>query len=185
MINVAPIINQLQLQNVMDAMWRVFGVAHFYTDEGPRLMSIKYVEQIRAAILSQNHMAGYAPYNASYKKWKEEVGKGGLGFWRLRGDLLTALGSHKDPQGGWVGGIPAGRMDSGGKSWYGKLDRGEPKSIAMYGNVMEFGWARRTRKGGGVHPPRPLFEPLLNDFKQLTAPIMGETFLQQLENEWR
>lgn len=133
--------------------------------ELPRMLSIKYVEEVRRYILSMRSgytmgiAVGYKPYHPAYAEWKRNQGKL-QGFWSLAGDLFENVVSSKT-EGGFFGGVPSGAVDRGGKSWFSK-GGGRAKSIAMYGTVMEEGL--RNTNNSGDHPARPLFRPVLVKF---------------------
>ena len=119
--------------------------------------------------LTNHHLDGIAfkvsnedaPFSKSfvgsdYKKWKKDHGKMGMGFWKLFGDLFRSLqtskiGRQSRWRAGYFAGVPRGAKDSGGKSWYGKGDKGPSKSIEQIGTWMEGG-----RRG---QPARPIFGP--------------------------
>ncbi len=149
---------------LMSRLATVTRMVYYYIQppgELPKQLSIKYVELARQYLLlfRRGGDMGYKAYNPDYAKWKKQYGKLS-GFWNLMGDLFENVKSSR-ARDGYFGGVVSTVMDRGGKSWYGKGNRGEPKSIAMYGTVMEEGLA-----GGkaGVHPARPLFRPVLEKF---------------------
>ncbi len=157
--NINPEDAERILNKIREAARRVGIAVNYYASEAiPRMESIKYVERVRQAIVNQEFVSGYKSYNERYAKWKAEFGRNSDKFWVLYGDLLGSLTSFKIPE-GYMGGVPSGVMDRGGKSWFGKGDVGEAKPIAMYGKVMEFGLPKGTR--AGYHPARPMFEPTM------------------------
>ena len=128
--------------------------------------SVILKQQLIGNLTSQKFASSYSDYSARYAIWKGAYGRisRGNAFWQLYGDLLKAIQIKKTYWNGKIStfvGIPPGIYDSGGKSWFGKGDKGKPKEILMYAIVME--------KGGdygsaGYHPPRPLFEPTEREF---------------------
>lgn len=139
-------------------------------------MSIEYVDDIRKNIFSGRFSSTYSPYNARYEYWKYNVFKSFGSFWYLRGELVSSLKSFKVPK-GWMGGIPAGVMDSGNVSWLGKGDRGRPVPIAEYARWMEYG-----RKG---QPARPLFRPTLIEYADTRAMVHLDNAKSLLIGAWR
>lgn len=89
---------------------------------------------------------------------------------------MASLKSYKE-KAGWFGGVPAGVVDSGNVSWFGKGDRGRPIPIAQYANWMEYG-----RRG---QPARPLFGPTLIEYADGKAKVMGGNSLNQIGKGWR
>ena len=121
-----------------------------------RLQAADLSIMFKVAILTDKH-GFYKGYSKKYAKWKEAQTGVGVGFWKLKMDLLNnvqAFAADRTLQGGqnWAAGVPNDIRDSG----YGKR-YGSPKSseIAWYGRIMEF----RSTKGGQNHPARPLFIP--------------------------
>lgn len=139
-------------------------------DDMPYRSAVGYQHLLIKAITTR--MFTYSlPYNQRYKEWKQEM-VGHQQFWKLYGDLLKSLTAFKVGT-GWMGGVPAGAMDRGGKSWFGTPQRpmGKPKSIVMYGRVNE---ARR-----------PLFEPAALVYAQGGWRKEGTESLLQLKRAWR
>jgi len=143
----------------------------------PRKMSIDYIDQIRKNIYADKYRAAYPKYSERYSVWKYLVFKSRGGFWFLRGELVTSLKSMQVKQ-GWFGGIPAGVLDSGNVSWFGKGDKGRRIPIAQYAYWLEYGRAGQ--------PSRPLFRPTLIEYyeggKALTR--LGES-KSTLMSGWR
>jgi hypothetical protein len=156
--------DEKQKNILMSRLSAVTRMVYYYMQppgELPRMLSIKYVEEVRKYLLdARRGRFGYTPYNAEYSEWKKKFGRYS-GFWSLFGDLVENVKSSR-AEGGYFGGVVSTAMDRGGKSWYGKGDKGESKSIAMYGTVMEEG--SPNIRGSGVHPARPLFVPVFKEF---------------------
>lgn len=131
---------------------------YWIEDEMQRQCAIKLANNIYIAIKFGKY--SYQPYNLRYENWKNTYFPG-KPFWELKGDLAKALQAFKTPRGNWAAGVPAGIMDSGGKSWFGTGDKGRPKEIAMYGSINE--------------RLRPLWKPESEAF-------IDEAFI---DNDWR
>jgi len=144
-------------------------------DNLPRKMSIEYVDAIRKNISIGRYSTTYTRYNQRYKQWKYEVFGSIGGFWKLRGDLLASLRSHKKGK-GWFGGVPANVWDTGGVSWFGpKYSR--RVLIAQYAHWMEYG-----RRG---QPARPLFRPTLIEYSEGKGNKTARNSLNQIGKGWR
>jgi len=113
-------------------------------------------------------------YSKRYRNWKYEYGwQGYPSPWRLRGDLVKSLGSHRYKE-GYLGGVQPGAMDSGGKSWFGKGrqgPKGPSKSIEMYGRVEE--------------NRRPLFAPAMAEYKKDGWQKRADAMLKRMEADWK
>ena len=86
---------------------------------------------------------------------------------------MRSLGSYRYGE-GYLGGVHPGAMDSGGKSWHGKGKKGpkgESKSIEMYGRVGE--------------NKRPVFEPVMEEYKKAGWQKRIDTFMKRMEADWR
>lgn len=142
----------------------------------PRRMSIDYCNLVRKNLLAGKYASTYARYNERYQEWKYKIFRSQGGFWELRGLLLISLKSYKSGN-GWFGGIPAGIMDTGNVSWFGKGDRGRPVPIAQYGIWMEYG-----RRG---QPSRPLFRPTLIEYSDTQAIERLDESRIKLRESWR
>jgi hypothetical protein len=153
-------------------------VLFYGKDEVPRQMAVKAQQEIIAAIVGQKYASRYVPYGATvgserYKKWKHIYGSGAgkSSYWQLWGDLLRSITMWKERYAGrhygYMAGIPKGVMDTGGKSWFttiskaGASKKGDPKPVAFYARVLEFGGNFGL---GGRHHPRPVFTFVLEDF---------------------
>ena len=164
MLTVEAEFDKTQLKQVLSRLNLVQKTVHYYIESPgqlPKKLALKYIANLRSFIMFQRGMSSYQGYNTDYADWKSQYGKGG-GFWKLYGDLFTAL-SVFNKQTGWFAGVPYGTLDSGGKSWFGSGNKGAPSWIAMYGSVMEEG-LKTSIRGSGVHPARLLFVPILKDF---------------------
>jgi hypothetical protein len=182
MITVDAQLDPAELQKLLSAVDAVDWQVHFQEIDSPRFMALKYIEQLRMAITGQRFMSGYAPYHPRYKDWKNSYGKRS-GFWQLFGDLLMNLNHWRNGTSSYFAGIRQGVMDTGGKSWTGKGDRGKPKPIAMYGWVMEEGLSGKNK--AGKHPARPIFRPTLFEFAFGDSPIHGERILRDIGSKWK
>jgi len=145
--------NQADLNRWMRAVDKVQNKAKLWIEnEMQRRCATDYFQLVQKNIMTQKYSAGYKPYNERYAKWKYPKGTGaGIDFWILGGDLVRNLQIFKHG-GGWVGGIPPGIKDSGGKSWLGPRfgGKGKSKKIAMYGAKAE--------------ALRPVFKPTMEEY---------------------
>ena len=98
---------QLNVKDVtywVKALDRVLDRAHHWADrdggELNRRCARDYSNAVLLAIYNQRF--SYPSYNDRYATWKLRVGKGGEGFWKLKGDLARAL-THFREDIGWKG----------------------------------------------------------------------------------
>lgn len=133
-----------------------------------------YVNELRRAISSGMYDGSYPPYSPRYLYWKRNVFKSNRNFWVLKSNLVRSLTAFKFGK-GWIGGVPAGIMVSG-TSWFGGGDSGAARDVAQYARWMEYG-----RRG---QPPRPLFQPVLNDFRKYDAERIGLKSLRRIAKKW-
>jgi len=145
-----------------------------------RMLSSSYSSKVIANILSKKW--SFMPYVQRYSDWKAKVGLGSQPFWKLKGDLVASINNFQE-KGGWVGGIPGSVTDSGGKSWFGKLDKGDSKRIAMIATVLEYGGDYRARKGG-YHFPRPVLSNTLDEFEQQNYDGIPDRVMSDIERNW-
>ena len=154
----------------------------FGQDEMQRRCAVDYFQLVVKNIMQMKFPR--PGYSKRYRNWKYEYGWSGYPSpWRLRGDLVSSLAAFKVGN-GYVGGVPIGAMDQGGKSWFGKGRKGpvgKSKSIAMYGTVMEKGgvWPK-----AGTHPPRPVFEPTMKEYAGTGWQKRGVEALAKLRKAW-
>jgi hypothetical protein len=142
------------------------------TFNGGRLnqrFAVLYSERVKDAILSGN-VPNKPDYNERYAEWKRKYFPS-AGPWQLKMDLVNAISVFQSGGRGWVGGIPGGVMDSGGKSWFGTGNTGKPKEIAMYAAVNEERY--------------PLFAPILNDMIDEFGLIGKQTLNQEIGGYWK
>jgi len=145
----------------------------FGQDEMQRRCAVDYFQ-----LLVNNIKKRYFPrpaYSIRYRSWKYEYGwQGYPSPWRLRGDLVGSLSAFRAPDGkSWIGGVPIGAMDSGGKSWFGKGSKGPSggsKSIAMYGSIEE--------------KRRPVFGPTASEYAGAGWSKRGQEALNNLRKAW-
>jgi len=135
--------------------------------------AVEYAHLVVENIYNQIHMENYAPLSKRYKEWKEKHFPN-RGFWRLKDDLVRNIGVFRYDK-GFVGGIPAGVMDSGGKSWDLK---GKPKEIAMYAKEGEYGIK-------GKRPARPIFTPSMEEYSEKKWIKQGDMALKIIGDAWR
>jgi hypothetical protein len=148
-----------------------------------RRSAIKFSQFVKGAIIEGKYT--YAPYSkegkeSRYEKWKRENYPTGK-HKALSGDMLRAI-TFFQSSGGWVGGIKAGVMDSGGKSWFGTRanPKGTRKEIAKYARVGEFGGSFGE---GGTHPERPLFQNATKDFRRVWLREADKT-MEKMKDAW-
>jgi hypothetical protein len=146
--------DQADYQRIIFATHKEEAMAELQVNDMQYYCSVDFLMLIRRNIMGQKHMGDYAPLNPRYKAWKQQYGRSGLNFWALFGDLLKSLKVYREGirtkrTSSWFAGVPIGAKDSGGKSWFGRGDRGKRKSIEQIGNWMEYG-----RRG---QPARSLF----------------------------
>lgn len=185
MLRVGVYILPKDLMRWFRALSRVEAEAVRQKENLPRLSSILYSQLVIRNIMSQKGM-NYAPYSPRYAKWKEQYGRA-HGFWQLYGDLVRNITHFRvttDTPGtvAFMGGIPSNVVDTGGKSWLGRGDKGPSKPIAMYGRIMEYGGSFGK---GGVHPPRPIFGPTGKEYARKEWPDRGLKSLRALMGKWR
>jgi len=160
---------EADLQRYLKALEKVEqSVKLFGQDEMQRRCAVDYYQLLVKNIMSK--MVPKPSYSPRYARWKKKYGR--MGFpspWRLKGDLVASLSAF--PVGkGWMGGVPIGAMDSGGKSWLGKGDIGDSKPIAMYGSIEE--------------DRRPVFGPTAKEYAGAGWQKRGQEALNQFRKEW-
>ena len=145
----------------------------FGQDEMQRRCAVDYYQLVVQNIMTK--MSPKPSYSPRYARWKMKYGW--MGFpspWRLRGDLVASLSAFRAPDGNsWIGGVPIGAMDSGGKSWFGKGSKGPQggsKLIAMYGSVEE--------------SRRPVFGPTAKEYAKTGWSKRGREALTELRKAW-
>ena len=165
---------EADLQRYMRALAKLRqSVKLFGQDEMQRRCAIDYYQLLIQNILRRN--LPRPAYSKRYRSWKYEYGwQDYPSPWRLRGDLVKSLSAFRAPDGNsWIGGVPIGAMDSGGKSWDGKGSKGPKggsKSIAMYGSIEE---ARR-----------PIFGPTAEEYAKTGWSKRGREALNNLKAAW-
>jgi len=187
MIEFTITFNEADLRRWYAATHKLEKEANKEWDENPKRNAIGYSNLLITNIMMQKGMGHYPSYHPYYAYWKAQYGLGGGGFWRLMGDLVKSIThfrvteTRKKQWKSYMGGVPSSAVDSGGKSWFGRGDKGPPKRIAMYGYVMEYGgtWAK-----AGVHPPRPLFGPTAEEYQKVQWWKELEVTRSKLVNTW-
>jgi len=165
---------EADLQRYMRALTKLQqSVKTFGQNEMQRRCAVDYYQLLVKNIMKK--MTPKPSYNPRYARWKMKYSW--MGFpspWRLRGDLVSSLSAFKAPDGnGYIGGVPIGAMDQGGKSWFGKGSKGPSggsKSIAMYGSIEE---ARR-----------PVFGPTSSEYAGTGWSKRGQEALNELRKAW-
>jgi hypothetical protein len=171
MINVSIQIDQKDLIKILSATNKVSNVVYAASKRLPYRMAIEYAELLRKNI-SSGVVPTYTPYNARYAQYKSLM-VGHLKPWILFGDVLANISVFKHGD-GFMGGIPAGRMDQGGKGWFGT---GRPSAIAAYARANEF--------GQGNTPERPIFRPTFMQFKAGSLAKYEKETYRDIRRWWR
>ena len=159
------------------ALEKLVSMATLERDEMSRRCADEFHYLLLYNLNHQTFAASYAPLNPRYAAWRHSTGN----FWKLEGDLMRNIVKRRSgrPR-GWAVGVNDAK-DSGGKSWFGKDDKGPPKSIGMYAIVNEFGGDYGP---GGHHPGRPLFRPTRLEFEKDGWPKEAMRTLKKLMYTW-
>ena len=137
-------------------------------DEMQRRCAVDYYQLVVENIMRRKHPI--PPYSEEYRKWKRKYGRMGYPSpWRLFGDLIRSLSAFRYAN-GWMGGVPPGLKDTGGKLGAGGILSG-PTEIVKYGSIEE---ARR-----------PLFEPTMKQYAASGWRLRGKETLQVIRKAWR
>ena len=171
------------IRRLKAAVLRVRGYEESMRKQLPHRCAIEFRNLLIHNINSQAFAGLYAPYNPRYRVWKSAYGTYRSEFHKLTGDFIGALRVFPFGHQGYVAGIIPGTRDRGGKSWHGKLDKGPPKPISMYGWIFERGGDFRSQKGG-KHPPRPIFKPTTDEYIP-TWRKRGFQALARMGKAWR
>lgn len=129
--------------------------------------AVEYIVDIMAEI--GRRITPSPPYHPKYKEWKDKYGKFSTP-WKLFGDLVNNLTAWREGD-VWIGGVPNGIYDSGGKSWKGTGNMGPSREIVWYGSLEE--------------ERRPLFEPVRESYFNDKFPGQGIKTLKRLGDLWR
>lgn len=157
------------------ALQKVKSMVELQVKDNPYHNAVDMCFLLRHNILTQKYAATYPTFNERYQEWKAKYGKGvgRVEYWNLFGNLLDAIKPTKVSmvgRKGWLAGIPSDAMSSGGQSWFGKGDKGEPKSIAMYGRIAE--------------ERRPLFAPTTEEYSETQWAEQGKKSLKKIKQSW-
>jgi len=166
-------VNKADAQRIMSAL---SGLTQVVKTQGletlPWKCAVDYYQLVMKNI--QHRRAPSPGYSKRYRNWKYEYGWMGYPSpWKLKGDLVASLGAYKFGE-GYLGGVQPGKMDSGGKSWFGKGKKGAKgpsKSIEMYGRVEE--------------SKRPVFEPTMKEYEKEGFQKRGDEMLKRMGAEWK
>lgn len=136
--------------------------------------AVDYFQAVYANIIKQQFDRSKwskVKYSDRYADWKKKMGWD-RGYWILGSDLLRNLTVFKD-DGAWYGGVQAGIMDQGGKSWFGKpgSPSGPPKEIAWYG------WKNEET--------RPVFGPTAESYSNHGWLKQADKILQEIGGAWQ
>lgn len=165
--------NQKDLKRIDSALMKIARIAHEQKKFGmTQACADEYRLLVINNLLTQKFATGYRPYSPKYAKWKTQTMMLGSQFWRLYGDLVNNIEVFKVGD-TFMGGIKAGVMDSGGKSWFSTPARrlGKPKEIVMYAKKLE--------------KDRPLFEPTRQEYKNSGYPARGILALRKIGAGWK
>ena len=166
---------EADLQRYLKALVKLEqSVKSFGQDEMQRRCAVDYYQLVVNNIMKRKRPSP-AYKSKRYRNWKYEYGwQGYPSPWRLRGDLVSSLAAFKAPSGnGYIGGVPIGAMDQGGKSWLGKGSKGPSgpsKPIAMYGSIEE--------------KRRPVFGPTTEEYAKSGWSKRGQEALNELRKRW-
>lgn len=137
--------------------------------------SLEYVQQVKDKIIGQNFH--YPALDDTYAEWKAKHYPAAKTFWHLAGDLQKAVASVNLRTSGnsfrYAGTIPAGLMDSGGKSYW----RTSATEILTYARVLEYGYKNI--------PARPLFTPVGEAYFKDSLPKQLEKIRKKMIKRWR
>lgn len=165
-------LNQKEYKRILKGLRKIRQKVNFHFvlrgGEMNRKCAIGYTQLLVKNIMTEKYASGYASYHPRYRVWKRQYAPG-KGFWRLKDDLVRNLGPFRQGN-GWMGGVPAGALDTGGKSWFGKGDIGKRKPMAMYATINE-------RK-------RPIFEPTMDEFALSAWPEQAGLAMKDIERAW-
>ena len=176
-MNISCEFNKGELQKIYKNISKVKRVIKGLSRTLPKDASREYSQLVKNAIINGHGIKPYAKYSPHYKAWKEK-NKLGSKFWKLRGDLEKACGSYriKETKNSttYLGGVPAGIKDSGGKNWGLK---GPATEIAKYGRWLEFG--RRGQKA------RPIFGPMARKYYRTGYGRLCAKYFGKVKSLWR
>ena len=163
---------------LLAAVDRIEAQARVQQSQHPYECAVEFRQLLIRNIVTQKYASRYARYSQRYAHWKSQVMGFGLDYWKLSGDLLRSLTAFKTTR-GYMAGIPAGVLDSGGKSWDGDSQNpvGDREYVAKYAAKLEM--------GGHNQPARPLFKPTTEEYAVAGFPIKGRESLKRMSRVWR
>jgi len=171
MISVSVQIDQNDLNRAVRAVKAVDSTVNIQAKQLPYKMAIECAELLRKNI-STGAIAVPGRYNRRYIEYKQLM-VGHLRPWILFGDVLQNIIVFRTED-GFMAGIPAGRMDSGEKGWFGT---GKPSYIAAYARANEY--------GEGNTPARPIFRPTLAQYKGQKAQSHIDRVMNEIKRHWK
>ena len=167
--------NQADLRRWISAIYRIKRRVRGRVKEQMQMdCAIEYHQLVHKNIMSEKY-APFTAYAGAYEKWKKKRNYKYPGWWKLNLDLVNALTIFKQGD-GYVGGVPPGAMDMGGKS-YGK---GRAYKIAKYGWIAEWGGSFAGQK----HPARAVFKPTMDEYAKDGWEKKGEEVLDKVREAW-
>jgi hypothetical protein len=180
-INLEIKFNQSDIRRYLRALKRVERAVDREKRELPYRGAVDYVNLLTKNIMSQKYLAGAAPYNPKYEKWKSQHFMM-RGFWIMRGEIIRSLTVYRDrhPQ-RWIGGLPKNAGMVPGSSWFMPPGSGKPKSINMYAYVNEYGGVY----AGYNHPARPIFRPTKVEYQRDGFPKRIKESKNIIGRSWR
>lgn len=142
----------------------------------PRRCALEATQVLRGNINKQAY-APYQSYTDKYAKWKRQHGYPNM-FWKLSGDLIRNIKTHRISHTEWMAGISDSAMGVRGH-YSGNLKR---YPIAKYARVLEYGG---NFGRGGRHPARPVFRPTAKDYRRSLMPKQADKSLGIIASKWR
>lgn len=148
---------------------------YFVIEDMQMRCAVDYSNRVIANIVEGRYGAASPPsppYHPRYATWK--AARYPMKTWQLKGDLVKNI-TYFRAKGGWAGGVMAGVMDSGGKSWLG-WGHGPSKEIAMYARIGELG-----------PKARPVFTPTAEEYANDSGGWVkrGHDALKSVGGAWR
>lgn len=171
MISVSVEIDQSDLSRIIRAVNAVDRTVNIQSKQLPYRMALECADLLRKNI-STGAIAVPGRYNQKYIEYKQLM-VGHLRPWVLFGDVLANITVFRQEE-GFMAGIPAGRMDSGEKGWFGT---GKPSYIAAYARANEY--------GEGNTPERPVFRPTFAQYQGTRVQNHINKVMNEIKRWWR
>ena len=171
MISVSIEIDQSDLNRIIRAVQAVDSTVNIQAKKLPYRMAIECADLLRRNIQT-GAIAVPGRYSQKYIEYKKLM-VGHLRPWILFGDVLQNISVFRNED-GFMAGIPAGRMDSGEKGWFGT---GAPSYIAAYARANEY--------GEGNTPERPVFRPTFEQYKGTRLQSHINEAMREIKRHWK